>query len=295
MRQGSFRLSVLISVFAMLMLLAAACSGKSDIPIVAVEAADFSFTLPETIEGGLINFQLTNTGQDPHHLQLLKLNDGVSQEQMNQVFQTIAEAMPTEGDAAMFRIFEVSTLAGGPAGVMTGGKSNVTLNITPGQYTLICLLAGADRIPHVAKGMVRALTVTAPEGDGPTDIDADVTVTLNDFAFTGAPANLSAGETTIKVVNAGREPHEMGLLRLQGVTFGELRDRLTKASQGQPSPGPRPFEFAGGYQAIMPGDEGWATLDLTAGEYALICFVPSPASDFAPHFALGMLSSISVQ
>ena len=283
----TFKLSVLGSLSAVLVLLAVACSEKSDVPIVVVEAADFSFTLPDSIEGGLVRLQLTNTGQDPHHMQLLKLNVGVSQEQMSQVFQSIAEAMPTEGEAAMFRIFEAATLAGGPAGVGAGGKSDVTLNIAPGEYTLICLLVGADRIPHVNKGMVRALTVTAPDGDGPTSIEADVTVTLNDFAFTGAPTSLSAGETTIKVVNAGREPHEMGLLKLKGVTFGELRDRMTNASQGQRSPGPPPFDFAGGFQAIMPGEEGWATLDLTSGEYALICFVPSPAEDFTPHFAPG--------
>ncbi len=287
-------LSVLLSLSAVLVLLAVACSGKTEVPVVAVEAADFSFTLPESIEGGLVRLNLTNTGQDPHHMQLLKLNDGVSQEQMGQVFQSIAEATPTEGDAAMFRIFEVSTLAGGPAGVAAGGKSDVTLNIAPGEYTLICLLSGADRIPHVAKGMIRSLTVTALEGGGPTDIDADVTVTLNDFAFTGAPASLSAGETTIKVVNAGQEPHEMNLLKLKGVTAGELREAMLNASPEQPLPSPRPFDFAGGYQAIMPGEDGWVNLDLEAGEYALICFVPSPARDFAPHFALGMFTSITV-
>ncbi len=142
--------------------------------------------------------------------------------------------------------------------------------------------------------MIRSLTVTAPDGGGPSNVDADVTVTLNDFEFTGAPASLSAGETTIKVVNAGREPHEMGLLKLKGVSFGELKEAMIGATPEEPLPSPRPFEFAGGYQAIMPGQDGWVNLDLEAGENALICFVPSPARDFAAHFSLGMFTSITV-
>lgn len=295
MRHGSFNISIMIILSVMILLLTVACSGKVDVPTVEVEASDFSFTLPDTIQGGLVNLKLTNTGQDPHHMQLLKLNDGVSQEQMGQVFQAVFDAMATEGEAALFRVFEAATLAGGPAGVGAGEISDVTLNVAPGQYTLVCFLSGADGIPHVGKGMMKSLTVTAPEEGGPTSIEADVTVTLNDYAFTGVPTSLSAGETTIQVINAGTEPHEMALLKLKGVTIGEFRKAMTSTPPGEPPSGPPPFDFAGGYQAIMPGDRGWVTLDLKAGDYALICFVPSPAKDFAPHFALGMLSSITVQ
>ncbi len=45
----------------------------------------------------------------------------------------------------------------------------------------------------------------------------------------------------------------------------------------------------------MPGDSGWSILELETGEYGLICLVPSPQNGFAPHFALGMVSSITVE
>ncbi len=45
----------------------------------------------------------------------------------------------------------------------------------------------------------------------------------------------------------------------------------------------------------MPGQVGWLTLDLPAGEYAALCFIPSAANWGAPHFALGMLNGFTVR
>lgn len=38
----------------------------------------------------------------------------------------------------------------------------------------------------------------------------------------------------------------------------------------------------------MPGQTGWVTLDLKPGDYALVCFISSPANQGKPHVALGM-------
>lgn len=285
---------LVVSLIALLAL--AACrDGGLPIPTVAVTAADFSFSLPETIAGGLTRLQLTNSGQDSHHLQFVKLNQGVSQQQFQDTLQETLQAFPQEGEAALGRIFQIVAFAGGPSGIGPGGQSEAVVDLQAGDYVLLCFIAGADGIPHLAKGMVQPLTVTAPPSDRPTEPVALATVGLEDFAFTGVPATLSEGTTTLKVTNQGQEPHEMTVLRLEGINAQQALEILTAPPGGEAPSGPPPFKDAGGFQAIMPGQSGWATLDLQAGEYIVLCFVPSPANEFAPHLALGMITSITVK
>lgn len=63
---------------------------------------------------------------------------------------------------------------------------------------------------------------------------------------------------------------------------------------GEAPAGPPPFTFVGGMQGLMAGAHGWARLDLTRGDYALICFIPSPAREGKPHLALGMARAFTV-
>lgn len=269
-------------------------TGQSAAPVVAVEAADFSFQMPATFDGGLTRIAMTNVGQESHHVQILKLNDGVSQAQFQSVLDGVVEAIPTEGVAAVLGLFQASTLAGGPATAGPGGKSDAVLDLEPGHYAFVCLLLSRDGVPHFAKGMVAVVEVMAEPETTAEEPTAVATVTLSDFAFAGVPASLPAGESTLKIVNAGQEPHEMVMVRLNGMTVEQVGELLTRPPTQAPG-GPPPFEFVGGYQAVIPGGTGWAVFDLEPGEYGLICLVPSPANGFKPHFALGMVNSITVQ
>jgi uncharacterized cupredoxin-like copper-binding protein len=228
-------------------------------------------------------------------MQVVKLNPGVSQEQFRETLQETLGAFPQEGEAALGRIFQIVGFTGGPSGIGPGGQSEAVVELQAGDHVLLCFIAGADGIPHLAKGMVRPLTITPPPGDRPAQPEALATVGLLDFAFAGVPATLSTGRTTLKVTNQGQEPHELTVLRLEGITAQQAQEILA-APPGQGAPaGPPPFKDAGGFQAIMPEQSGWATLDLPAGEYIVVCFVPSPANAFAPHVALGMMASFTVR
>ena len=57
--------------------------------------------------------------------------------------------------------------------------------------------------------------------------------------------------------------------------------------------GPPPFTSITGIAPASPGTQGWLVLDLAAGEYAAICFVPDTETG-APHFALGMIAPFTV-
>ncbi len=270
----------------------AACGGAS-IPIVAVEAKDFSFTGPASVSGGLTRFQFKNSGAESHHMQLLKLNSGVSQEQFQNTLQSALQAAATEGEAALFRLFEVATLAGGPSGTAPGKQNEAVVDVAPGAYALVCFIAGADGVPHIAKGMSQMVTAGAGPSDRPKDPEADVTVNLADFRVTGIPVTLKTGKVTFKVVNTGQEPHEMAVVKLKGVTVEQALAAMVAPPDQAPA-GPPPFEEVGGFQAIMPGQSGWATVELEKAEYLFLCFIPSPTNDFKPHLALGMSASTKV-
>jgi mannose-6-phosphate isomerase-like protein (cupin superfamily) len=244
---------------------------------VFIKATDFSFEAPKVIEGGLVAITMENDGAELHHLQLARLRDGVT---LDQVQKILAEGP----EAALFELLE---WVGGPSLVSPGGQSHVVLNIPEGQYLLLCFVASPDGVPHFAKGMTVSLTVTASSADIAAP-QADVSVTLTDFAFT-MPAQMNAGKQIWKVTNRGAQPHEMSIARLMpGKTLQDAL-RFLQTSEGAP-----PFEYVGGLQAIDSGGTGWAVLDLPAGEYLALCFVPDPASGEA-HLALGMISGFTVK
>ncbi len=114
--------------------------------------------------------------------------------------------------------------------------------------------------------MESTLEVAATPEDAVDDPEQVAAVTLDDYSFTGVQATLKAGESTIKVVHAWQEPHERAVVKLSGITICKVGEMLSSLPPAGPPAGPLRFEFVGGYQAIMPGDSGWAVLDLEAGE-----------------------------
>lgn len=139
--------------------------------------------------------------------------------------------------------------------------------------------------------MVATLTVTEAADTGAAPPVADLRAQLVDFSFIieGAPA---AGPQVVEITNTGMEPHEIILLKLaEGAT---VQDAMAFMMAGENAQGAPPFEFSGGAAPMAAGMTAWYEADLEAGEYGLICFVPSPANEGAPHFMLGMVQQVSV-
>jgi uncharacterized cupredoxin-like copper-binding protein len=114
-----------------------------------------------------------------------------------------------------------------------------------------------------------------------------VTVVATDYAFQ-APAAVPAGLTTFLLANRGHQLHMMGLTKLEnGKSIPELLAILTKNQ-----PQPAWAVDLGGPNAVSPGDTSNSTAVLTAGHYALICWMPG--ADGAMHVMKGMLAPIEV-
>jgi hypothetical protein len=247
-------------------------------PLIDIMASDYAFDAPETLPSGLVTIRLMNHGQEPHHAQLLRMNDGVS-------FEEFGAALQSEGESAL----RLTTLTGG-AGALSPFKSGeVTLNLTPGQYALACFIPSQDGVPHLAKGMLKPVTVTA--GDSQPDTAAPQsagTLNMRDFSF-DIPDTLPAGSSTFTVVNAGPQPHELNILKLApGASLSEIQ-------AWQPDSGtPPPFEAVGGMNGLSVGETHYMTVDLQPGTYVAICNIPDPGSGI-PHSRLGMVRQFTVQ
>lgn len=119
--------------------------------------------------------------------------------------------------------------------------------------------------------------------------ESSILYVAHDYGFTG-PAQIPAGVATLQVVNKGRDPHHVQLLRLmQGKTAADFR----AAIKANPAGFPPWVKFVGGPNAVLPGGESVATMTLAEGEYLLICLIPN--KEGVPHVALGMEKPLSVK
>jgi len=114
-----------------------------------------------------------------------------------------------------------------------------------------------------------------------------LTLTANDFAFTGMTARVSAGWVTIRMINAGKEMHMFASASVpRGMTTSAVLDSIMKEHV------PKDFKEWGGPNAVAPGDTNTVTLFLPAGSYVVGCFVTS--QDGKTHFMKGMMGSFEV-
>jgi hypothetical protein len=239
-----------------------------------VVAKDYQFEMPDSLPAGPTLFHFTNDGSQLHHLTLVKLEQG----------KTLADftALPP-GPPPAWVVF-----MGGPNAPMPkGGQDEDVVDLSPGNYAVICVIPDSDGKPHMMKGMVKALTVT-PSTEARTMPAGDLTLTLTNYAFAILPP-LTAGQHAIRIINNGTQPHEAELFRLQaGKTGEDIANWVSTGMQGPPPGAP-----VAGISPMAPGKENTLLLNLSAGDYALLCFVPD-AKDGKAHAAHGMIYNFKI-
>jgi uncharacterized cupredoxin-like copper-binding protein len=138
------------------------------------------------------------------------------------------------------------------------------------------------------KGMVGEFTVV-PEKSGNAEPTADVTLHTTDYTFT-IDKPLTAGHRMVKVINDAAQTHEVVIAELApGKTIADVGNWIEKGLMKGPPPG-KPI---GGISGLDKGRSGIIPLDLKAGKYGMICFVPD-AKDGKSHFIHGMSKEFTV-
>lgn len=264
--------------------------------VVSLTATEYTFGAPDSLPAGWTTFRMANLGQEVHYGHMVRLDSGRT---VQDLVDAYAEAIRTSGPRPKW-----VTRFGGPGGAAPGDSSTVTQLLEPGHYVWICPVEDDAGNPHFGKGEVKPFVVHAaePAATGQAGApESDMVVRLMDYSF-GLDLPLRAGRYSIRVENAGVEPHDLVLMKLApGRTAEELSAALNpeqaRRAGSEAADPPVSFEElgtgAGGIAAIAPGMASYFEADFTPGEYALVCMATAP--DGRSHIEHGMIRQVSVE
>jgi uncharacterized cupredoxin-like copper-binding protein len=242
----------------------------------ALHAVEYAYHGADTIPAGLTKVTTMNGGKELHHTQFVRLDSG-------KTVADLTEAMKKPGPFPAWAV-----LMPGPNASDPGLAANATVDLAAGNYAIICLVDIPGGVPHMAKGMVKSLTVTPATTPAAAAPAPTITVAMADYSFT-PDKPFTAGKHVIKVTSSGPQPHEVELIKFQpGKTMEDLGKWMAKPE------GPPPGSAVGGTSAQMPGATAIFDVELTPGDYALVCFVPD-AKDGKIHLEKGMMLPFKIQ
>jgi hypothetical protein len=111
-----------------------------------------------------------------------------------------------------------------------------------------------------------------------------------EYTFQNAPTTLEAGRVSFALANTGVEDHEMVLFKAADGVTEPLSDLLALPEEE----GMAKLQFTG-VTFGGPDTTNYVAVDLEAGTYFLVCFIPQGGGeDGPPHFMAGMQSTITV-
>lgn len=127
--------------------------------------------------------------------------------------------------------------------------------------------------------------------------DDSISVTASEYAFAGIPSTVDAGVLAVEFDNAGKEMHEIIVLRKKDGVDESFEDILAKGEEEAQKLVDISFGAFG-----PPGSTSTAVFDMSdAGDYAAVCFIPVGSTPEAgegaegpPHFTQGMKTEFTV-
>jgi len=251
---------------------------------VTIIARDYSFQLPAQIPSGYVDVTVKNEGKEDHQAQLVKLGS-----------LTLAQFKAAGDDAA--KIPQGTQFVGGPNEAVPGASTTATLKLDPGKYAVVCFIPSSkDGRSHESKGMIKAVTVAQTADSVNVAPVAANQIQLSEFTFV-LPTTFT-GKGMTEVTNVGVQIHEMVMFKLKpGKTLDDAKKFLLVPPGTPPPAGPPPFTpipNIGGLTGLTPHQSAWLDLNLTPGNYMLICFFPDPAKKGLPHALEGMVKEFKV-
>lgn len=147
------RLTLLVSLAAASLLIppestAQAPSGVAPPPgpDVTITMRDYAFEMDSTLPSGQHVISLRNEGHRTHLMLLTRLSS-------EKTSRDVISSLEHKSDAAVGEVVVASRE------VKPGRSTVVTVDLTPGRYSLVCTVRGMWNKPHYKSGMVRDIVV----------------------------------------------------------------------------------------------------------------------------------------
>lgn len=122
-------------------------AADPDAQQVAVVATDYAFEIP-AVSAGPNAFTMTNEGEEPHFMVIVKMEEGA----------TVEEALAAEQAGEDPEAF-IAEDVGESVTAAPGGTAVINADLDPGTYAMLCFVSTPDGEPHVALGMAQEFTV----------------------------------------------------------------------------------------------------------------------------------------
>ena len=259
---------VILVIVSLLVLSSGSALAQSEmvIPEISGVATDEGIEFPSEVPAGIVKLTFENKrAKGEFAPNIARLNDGV----------TMDDLMTAVDEDPMSAVPMVTGYGG--AYLASGESWSYMTELVPGDYVLV-YSRGEAFVPF-SVGEGDTLDMVEPE--------SDIQVALVDFGF-GVPAFIPAGSQVWHIENVGNQWHEMMIFPVEeGTTTADLRARM-EAGRSNPEP-------AFSWGIIGAGTQHWVTVDLEAGTYGVVCFLPDLNGDFSPHMAHGMMQVFVVE
>jgi hypothetical protein len=200
---------------------------------------------------------LVNRGHAVHIGSLVRLDDGKTVEDFESLLTDPNPPQTPPGWVHGVSFSGFSPLSPGRrAGLLADLES-------PGLDVYFCLLTNASDEPHAVAGEVTSFRVGGREADtvGPRP-NAEIVSTDGGFR---TPA-LTAGRQLLRLVNHGREHHELAIVQIHPGSTPAQVDAWLQGGQV----GPAPATFYGGAQDVAPGGSTVLDVVLRRGRYLVV-------------------------
>lgn len=266
--------------------------------VVTVTLTDAGFRLPRAIPAGVVTFRITSPETTYHALQGFRLKNGGT---LTDIIEALRGGVNDDREAAAAghrTLLDKAVLIGGAVGVQEQVIA-VTVVLDPGTYYFLDV--NDYFIEGLADPRVQTLRVVGRRGrvqlpafdETIVAIDHEMDDMAEDhhetFGF-DSPTTLRRRGTYL-MVNASSEIHDIVWRHAQpGTTDAYLNDYYAAVVGGTPLPGPSPWLESNthGLQGVSPGRVAVVEIGFAeAGDYAMVCYVPSKVSGI-PHTLEGM-------
>jgi hypothetical protein len=121
--------------------------AKADYTVTMV---DYRFELPQNVVAGAHTWHVVNTGKEPHFALVAKMMPGKTLKDVMAAFMSSDQSGPPPVDFEHAVFAQVLT---------TGHAEDVTWNLTPGHYAVVCFVATKDGTEHARMGMLQEFVV----------------------------------------------------------------------------------------------------------------------------------------
>jgi uncharacterized cupredoxin-like copper-binding protein len=238
----------------------------------------WSFQTPAGgVTGGAVKVQLTNkSDKDAHDFQLVRVDGTHTADEVKTIIGQDGAPIPMWLHGA-----------GGVATVGPGQSGEATLRLPAGHYFYFCN-EDTNGKKHSQHGMFGQLNVTGDSGAAfPTP-----TAHVNALEYKFETSGLKGGSNLVEFKNTGKELHMvLAAPILPGKTIDDVKAAFS--SKDQQGPPPVDFDKAVGAEVVDPGQSVFVRWNLSAGKYALICFMTDHAGG-PPHVVKGMIKEVGI-